>query len=261
VYRISNIDLIWPTYSFLSYILFDHYIPSSTYVPYAGGSYLSYIFQDHYTLSAVPSSFTGTCFYHLNTGSYHPAVLIPFIMAYCYLFYNLYNNLIEWRILLVLENLQGNHTLKVQKNFKYGFALFIVSEVMFFFGFFIALFYYALSPTIEMGNTWPSYPIITESKGIPTLNTLILLCSGVVATWGHKSLIAGYTYDAYLSFIWTIYLALFFMMAQLYEYTVNVITLQDGVYGSVFYMLTGFHGFHVFVGIIMLRNQILTYKW
>jgi len=108
---------------------------------------------------------------------------------------------------------------------------------------------------------WPSFPIKIESEGIPTLNTLILLCSGVVATWGHKSLIEGYTYQAYLSFIWTIYLAIFFISAQLYEYTINIITLQDGIYGSVFYMLTGFHGFHVIVGIIMLRNQILNYKW
>jgi len=75
--------------------LFDHYLPSSTYVPYAGGSYLSYIFHEHYTFSPVPTSFKGPFFYHLNTGSYHPAIVVPFIMAYSYLFYNLYNNLLE----------------------------------------------------------------------------------------------------------------------------------------------------------------------
>jgi cytochrome c oxidase subunit 3 len=151
---------------------------------------------------------------------------------------------------------EGKHTLIVQKGLKLGMILFIVSEIMFFFGFFWAYFHFALSPSIEIGCLWPPYGIqVFNYLDVPLLNTIILLLSGVFITWSHHNIILNKTEnweDIVIGFQFTIGLALCFTLCQLIEYIEASFNITDSVYGSIFFMGTGFHGFHVILGTIFL---------
>ena len=134
-----------------------------------------------------------------------------------------------------------------------GMILFILSEVMFFFGFFWAFFHSALAPTPEIGSVWPPQGIeVINAWGIPLLNTIILLTSGATITWAHHAIVAGNRRNAIIGFVLTLTLAVFFTMLQLFEYLEASFTISDSVYGSTFYMATGFHGIHVIVGTIFI---------
>ena len=134
-----------------------------------------------------------------------------------------------------------------------GMLLFIVSEVMFFFAFFWAFFHSSLAPVAEIGGVWPPKAIEVMSPwGIPLLNTIILLTSGATVTWAHEAIIYNRREDALSSLIYTVLYAIYFTAFQVFEYFHAGFTMSDGIYGSVFYMATGFHGFHVFVGTCFL---------
>lgn len=158
---------------------------------------------------------------------------------------------------------QGNHTKKVQISIRYGMILFILSEVMFFFGFFWAYFHASLAPTIELGAVWPPLGIpLINGLGIPLANTLILLISGISATWTHHSLITGDRKSSINGLLITIFLGIIFTFFQIYEYNHADFSINDSVYGSAFYLLTGFHGFHVFIGtILIIVSLIRLYKF
>ena len=131
--------------------------------------------------------------------------------------------------------------------------LFIVSEVMFFFAFFWAFFWAALSPTPEIGSVWPPQGIdVLSAWEVPLLNTLILLTSGASVTWAHHAIVAGDRDGAIQGLIVTIALAVLFTALQAFEYVNAGFTISDSVFGSTFYMATGFHGFHVFIGTCFL---------
>lgn len=87
---------------------------------------------------------------------------------------------------------------------------------------------------------------------VPLLNTLILLCSGATITYSHHAITAGYKLQACWALLLTIILAIIFTGFQAFEYTSANFGISDGIYGSSFYMATGFHGFHVFVGTVVL---------
>ena len=145
----------------------------------------------------------------------------------------------------------GDHTKAVQKGLRLGMLLFIVSEVMFFFAFFWAFFHSSLAPTIEIYGTWPPLGIdklVLDFWKIPLLNTLILLLSGATITWAHDAIIKGDYFGSVYALIYTLILAVLFLAFQAYEYCEAEFTIADSVYGSTFFMATGFHGFHVFVG-------------
>ena len=160
-------------------------------------------------------------------------------------------------------------------------AWFIFSEVMFFAAFFGALYYarelslpwlagegtkvstnQELWPKFE--NVWPSNGpanvggefIVMKAAGIPALNTIILLISGLTVTWAHHGLKEGKRNQLILGLTATVLLGFIFVGFQAYEYShaYNDLNLKmtSGMYGSTFYMLTGFHGFHVTLGAIML---------
>ena len=140
----------------------------------------------------------------------------------------------------------------------YGMLLFIVSEVMFFFAFFWAFFHSSVNPSIFIGGVWPPAYIVTlDPWKIPLLNTILLLSSGASVTWAHHAIVLGSKYQGCVALIVTIILASIFSGLQGFEYVTAPFSISDGIYGSCFYMLTGFHGFHVIVGTIFLAVGLL----
>jgi len=124
---------------------------------------------------------------------------------------------------------------------------------MFFVSFFWSYFDSSLSPAIEVGIIWPPVGIIPlDAYSIPLLNTIILLSSGVSITWSHHRLINNIFTDAVYSILFTVLLGVYFLVIQYLEYSEASFTIADGIYGTTFYLCTGFHGFHVIVGTIYL---------
>nr|AHN95691.1 cytochrome c oxidase subunit III [Trigonotylus caelestialium] len=154
-----------------------------------------------------------------------------------------------WRDIVREGTFQGKHTLKVVNGLKLGMILFIISEVFFFISFFWAFFHSSLSPTIEIGMIWPPKGIITFNPiQIPLLNTMILLCSGITITWGHHAMMAKNYAQTTQGLLMTVILGVYFSILQGYEYYESMFTISDSVYGSCFFMATGFHGIHVLIG-------------
>ena len=172
----------------------------------------------------------------------------------------LLNSMCWWRDIVREGTFDGFHQKKVQKGLRLGMILFIVSEVMFFFGFFWAYFHASLSPAMELGGIWPPVAIYAfDPWGVPFLNTLLLLFSGAAITWAHHSIDVKDVAESFLGFSFTIILAILFTLVQVKEYREAPFSIADGVYGSSFFMATGFHGFHVIVGttfiiVMFLRN-------
>nr|YP_009515599.1 cytochrome c oxidase subunit 3 [Sirodotia delicatula]AVK39595.1 cytochrome c oxidase subunit 3 [Sirodotia delicatula] len=158
-----------------------------------------------------------------------------------------------WRDVVREATFEGHHTGMVQKGLRYGVFLFIISEILFFFAFFWAFFHSSLSPAIEIGSVWPPKGLnVLDPWQIPFLNTLILLLSGCTITWSHHAITSNRRTQAITSLFLTIILAAIFTSFQVFEYNTADFRLSDGIYGSTFYMATGFHGFHVFVGTLFL---------
>ena len=158
-----------------------------------------------------------------------------------------------WRDIVREGTFEGQHTQEVRGGLRYGMVLFIVSEVMFFVAFFWAFFWAALAPTPEIGSVWPPHGIeALAAFEVPLLNTAILLCSGVSVTYAHHAIVAGYRDDASTGLVITVVLAIIFTCLQAQEYFASTFSISDSVYGSTFFMATGFHGFHVFVGTVFL---------
>ena len=152
----------------------------------------------------------------------------------------------------------GHHTKEVIKRHRIGFILFIISEVIFFFAFFWAFFHSRLAPSIQIGCQWPPLGIYPLSPfSIPLLNTAVLLASGVFLTWRHHALIEGLFVQAKASLLLTIILGVYFIFLQQCEYYEAPFTIADGIYGSTFFITTGFHGFHVFVGVSLLLITLI----
>jgi cytochrome c oxidase subunit 3 len=144
---------------------------------------------------------------------------------------------------------QGHHTRPVQISLRWSMVLFIVSEVMFFFAFFWAFFWSSLGPNVELGAIWPPVGIeVLSAWDVPLLNTVILLTSGASCTWAHQAILEGNKLNTSLSLSLTVILGLLFTLCQIFEYFDCSFSIADGIYGSTFFMATGFHGFHVLVG-------------
>lgn len=148
---------------------------------------------------------------------------------------------------------QGHHTLKTVQGLKLGFILFIVSEIFFFLSFFWAFFHSSLSPAVELGMCWPPADINPLNPfSVPLLNTTLLLSSGASITWAHHNIVKGNRKESITALTLTVVLGLLFTLLQLFEYIEAPFCIADSVYGSTFFVATGFHGFHVIVGTIFL---------
>jgi cytochrome c oxidase subunit 3 len=162
-----------------------------------------------------------------------------------------------WRDVLKESHTPGLHSAVVRLGLRYGMMLFITSEVMFFVSFFWGFFNYALFPENVSGAAVPMWPpagtITFDPFHLPFLNTMILLLSGTTITWAHHSLLEGDRRGLIAGLGLTILLGMTFTLCQVVEYSDAPFKFVDGgVYPSVFFLATGFHGFHVIVGTIFL---------
>lgn len=160
----------------------------------------------------------------------------------------------SWFFEILAESGQGYHTKRVQAGLRLGRLLFIASEVRFFFAFFWGFFHFSLIPSIAIGAVWPpkgTQPL--NPWGLPLVNTRLLLTSGVTITRAHAYIVRGNN-DGFAYFLFlTILLGTVFLFCQAYEYKYGVtFSWRDNIYGSIFFITTGFHGFHVTVGTLFL---------
>ena len=185
-----------------------------------------------------------------------------------------------WWADVIKESRAGDHTPVVQIGLRYGMIMFIASEVMFFAAFFwmffeMAVFNEARAHIPEVANwaetaaawsTWPPRGVETlDPWQLPLLNTVILLLSGTTVTWAHHALQVGDRSAARTGLIITVLLGILFTAVQVYEYQhilhehlfFNEEAVNSGLYGSIFFMATGFHGFHVLLGTIFLAVCLL----
>nr|ALD62496.1 cytochrome c oxidase subunit III [Leptoxis ampla] len=148
---------------------------------------------------------------------------------------------------------QGHHTSQVSKGLRLGMILFIVSEVCFFFAFFWAYFHSSLAPSPELGSHWPPAGVSALNPfEVPLLNTSVLLASGVTVTWAHHNITNGCRFSALQGLSATVILGIYFTCLQVGEYYETSFSITDAVYGSTFFISTGFHGLHVLIGSIFL---------
>jgi cytochrome c oxidase subunit III len=188
--------------------------------------------------------------------------------------------LFQWFSEAIHESEGGQYSKAVDVSFRWSMSWFIFSEVMFFAAFFGALYWARVYALPMLGNIdhqvlWPDFKAIWPSVGgtaspantvepfttmgpwpLPTINTALLLTSGVTLTIAHHALLANRRAKT-IAWMWiTVALGLTFLFVQAYEYhhayTELNLKLTSGIYGSTFFMLTGFHGFHVLVGMLML---------
>nr|YP_005255129.1 cytochrome c oxidase subunit III [Fergusonina taylori]ADY85996.1 cytochrome c oxidase subunit III [Fergusonina taylori] len=163
-----------------------------------------------------------------------------------------------WRDVTRESTYQGFHTLIVTTGLRWGMILFIMSEVLFFLSFFWAFFHSSLSPSISLGNQWPPLGILPfNPMQIPLLNTTILLASGITITWAHHSLMENNYTQTSQGLFFTIILGIYFSILQAYEYIEAPFSIADSVYGSTFFMATGFHGIHVLIGTTFLLITLI----
>ena len=191
--------------------------------------------------------------------------------------------MVGWFSTVISESEEGLYDAQVDTSFRMGMIWFIFSEVMFFAAFFGALYYVRAYSLPWLGgegtglatNTflWPNYEAVWPNNangpgeiggdfkvmgawGLPAINTAILLTSGVTLTWAHHALKEMKRYQLIIGLGLTVLLGAIFMYFQALEYghAFNDLNLNmgSGIYGSTFFMLTGFHGFHVTIGTIML---------
>ncbi|GGD43318.1 cytochrome c oxidase subunit 3 [Sinisalibacter lacisalsi] len=163
-----------------------------------------------------------------------------------------------WWADVVDEAQTGDHTPVVRIGLRYGFILFIMSEVMFFLAWFWSFFKHALYPMTEgspaVDGVWPPAGIETfDPWHLPLINTLILLLSGAAVTWAHHALVhENNRKDLVNGLILAIILGVLFTFFQAYEYSHAAFGLSGNIYGANFFMATGFHGFHVIIGTLFL---------
>lgn len=204
------------------------------------------------TLSPWPL-YAGTGSMFMLLGILRIVFLCRFDLFYFSLLFLIVVVIVWWRDVIRESTFEGRHLNVVVFGLIVGIVLFIVSELLFFVSFFWAFFHSRLVPVVELGGRWPPCGIKAFNPfQVPLLNTVILLSSGVRVTWAHQGLLVGKNYEVWKSLFVTWFLGMYFLLLQLYEYINSSFRIRDSVFGSVFFVATGFHGFHVIVGSLFL---------
>lgn len=159
--------------------------------------------------------------------------------------------IILWTYDIITESIyMGNHSLRVSKGLILGFILFLTTEVMLFASFFWGYFHSGLNPT---DLVWPPIGIdLINPWSIPFINTLLLLYSGIAATWAHHEFLSLNRKNSILGLNISIILGIIFFILQLFEYFNSSYDISDSVYSSSFFLLTGMHGLHVIIGVTLI---------
>lgn len=239
-----------------------YYIPSPSHWPLIGSMGLTT------TLIGAAS--------WMHTDWYGPYV---FVMGLCIVFFMMFG----WFGQVIYENEKGLYDLQVDSSYRWGMCWFIFSEVCFFGAFFGALFAARFFIIPQLGGEirpithatlWPEFkslwPLLINPNnsvfvgakeamgawGLATINTVVLLTSGITVTWAHWALKLNKRKQLVIGLFLTVLLGVLFLTLQSHEYyeayTKMDLTLDSGIYGTTFFMLTGFHGLHVTIGTIML---------
>ena len=169
----------------------------------------------------------------------------------------------NWWCDILSETELGGCGISSDFGFRLGFLIFIRSEVLFFFSFFWTFFHSLYRPRAwdDLDGIWPPLDfssVVVDPVRVPMLKTIILLCSGFSVTALDAWYECGWTFRLFTYFI-TIFLGCFFMGVQFLEYEASEFSFRVGVFRSIFFLLTGFHGFHVFVGIRALTVSMIRY--
>lgn len=194
------------------------------------------------------------------------AVLISFISLYLSIKVG-FNILILIAILVILnwfKDVRRERDLLIEHRFlnniffKTGIILFITSEVIFFVSFFWCYFDFVLVVDFELGGVWPPKGIQRINPfRIPLLNTIILLSSGVLITWSHFSILNNDWFIRVVRLLATLILGIYFLCVQYEEYVDATYTFMRRGYGRIFFLATGFHGFHVLLGCILITGRLV----
>ena len=213
-----------------------------------------------------------------NEGSLGPYLLGAGILILIYMIFGWFNDTIK-------ESMAGLNSKQLDVSYRMGMMWFIFSEVMFFAAFFGALFYTRLLGVPWLGGEgsnamthevlWPNFqamwPLVQTPDGrtfhamgpwpLPFINTLLLITSGIFLTIAHHGLKTNHRNTVIVTLATSILLGLTFLVVQAYEYYHAYhelgLTLNAGIYGSTFFLLTGFHGLHVTIGVILLTTMWL----
>ncbi|MBT8080030.1 MAG: cytochrome c oxidase subunit 3 [Gammaproteobacteria bacterium] len=244
-----------------------YYVPHSSVWPIVG------------SVALFITAFGGVSFIHQSTekvaaeGSYGAPIFYFGLAVIAFMMFG-------WFGAVIRENLRGMVSKQLDRSYRMGMAWFIVSEIMFFAAFFGALFYARLvsvpwlagaSNNLEthirlwpdFADTWPLFmtpggdsTTAMEAWGLPFINTVILVTSSVTVTFAHWALKKSQRIALIGWLGLTVALGITFLVLQAVEYLHAYdelgLTLGSGIYGSTFFMLTGFHGMHVTLGTIML---------
>lgn len=152
-----------------------------------------------------------------------------------------------------IERSGGEYSLQTLDNLKFSLCLFVLREAILFFSFFWSYLHFSLSPSIYLGHTWPPVGLSPiRPMGVPLFNTLLLIRRGVTLTWRHHLTICGSRSRSLWTLTLTCLLGIFFLANQVVEFSQGSFSVRDRVLGRVLFTLTGFHGFHVFVGVVLL---------
>lgn len=167
-------------------------------------------------------------------------------------------SIIWWRDIIRERTFQGNHNFYIINLIKLSIILFIISEIFLFISFFWNFIHNSLAPSIELGLNWPPKNInFFNPLLIPLLNTIILLTSRFTITLTHFYILNNFKNKSIKFINLTIILSIYFLILQAIEYNQANFTFSDSVFGSSFYIATGFHGLHVIIGTTFLSINLL----
>nr|DBA43772.1 TPA_asm: COX3 [Bombus picipes] len=168
------------------------------------------------------------------------------------------SSMMWFRDIIRESTFQGMHSLYIMSMMKFSMIMFIISELFFFISFFWTFFHNSISPSIEINMMWPPKMIkFFNPLEIPLLNSIILIMSGFSVTLSHYNLLNNKLKSSINMLILTILLGFYFNFMQIFEYYNSFFCINDSIFGSIFFLSTGFHGIHVMIGTLFLLFSLI----